>query len=209
MRIGKVRRVLSRPASLTLVFMLLAAPGTASAQRFGGDFGGAGGFWAVYVDPGIDGDRGFGRDVGAAVALGGRGFLQTGRVRLGGGAVGGSFLDEGQNTAGNRVQGGLSFGGFTAEYLAVQQNLEISVGGMIGGGVLTLEELLPAQPGDDPDTERLRRRRETIFAGYPWARVGYNPAPFVNAGLQVGYLLGSEDVNGFAVGIDVALGLIP
>ena len=199
----------NRSTALAVLMALLALPGTASAQRFGGDFGGAGGFWAVYVSPGLESDRTFGRDVGGAAALGGRGFLQTGRVRLGGGAVGGSFVDEGQNPDGNRVQGGLSFGGFTAEYLAVQQNVEVAVGGMIGGGVLTLEELLPAEPDDDADVERLRRREEAVFAGYPWVRLGYNAAPFVNAGLQVGYLLGGGDVSGFAVGIDITVGLIP
>jgi hypothetical protein len=39
--------------------------------------------------------------------------------------------------------------------------------------------------------------------------VGYNPAPLVNAGLQLGYLIGTDDVGGVAVGIDVMVGLIP
>lgn len=194
---------------LAVACVWLALPATASAQRFGGDFGGAGGLWAVYIAPGISSERSFDRDLGAVVALGGRGFLQTGKVRLGGGAAGGGFVDAGSNAAGNRVDGGLSFGGFIAEYLAVQQNLEVTVGGMIGGGVLTLEELLPAQLGDDPDVERFRRRQETLFVGYPWVRVGYNPAPFVNAGLQIGYLFAAEDAGGFAVGLDVSVGLIP
>lgn len=198
-----------RHSALALASAILFLPATASAQRFGGDFGGAGSFWAVYVNPGVGVDRSFGADLGGVFALGGRGFLQTGRVRLGGGAVGGSFTDEGFNGAGNKVEGGLSFGGFTAEYLVVQRDYEVAAGAMIGGGVLTVEELLPAVPGDDPDVDRLRRRREGIFAGYPWVRVGYNPAPFVNAGLQLGYFFGTEDVNGFAVGLDVGLGLIP
>lgn len=201
--------VADRYLALALVGALFLITDTAAAQRFGGDFGVAGGFWTVYVNPDVDADRSFDRDLDGVVALGGRGFLQTGRVRLGGGAAGGSFTDEGLNAAGNRVEGSLSFGGFTAEYLAVQQNFELSFGAMIGGGKLTTEELLPAQVGDDPDVERLRRREEAIFAGYPWVRAAYNPAAFVNAGIQVGYFVGSENVGGFAIGIDVALGLIP
>ncbi|UCF20830.1 MAG: hypothetical protein JSU87_05325 [Gemmatimonadota bacterium] len=179
--------------------------GPAYAQRFGGDYGGGGGVWLIYLDPGLTTERSFDRDVGNVIAIGGRGFLQTGKVRLGGGAFGGGFTDEGLNESGNKVQGGLSAGGFTAEYLAVQQNLELIVGGLLGGGVLTIEESL----GAAGDIEELRRRRETIFVGYPWVRVGYNPAPFVNAGFQLGYLIGSADVGGVALGIDVAVGLIP
>ena len=184
---------------------LLLTGGPAYAQRFGGDYGGGGGVWLVYVAPDIETERSFERDVGGVVAIGGRGFLQTGKVRLGGGAFGGGFTDEGLNGAGNKVKGGLSAGGFIAEYLAVQQNLEVTVGGLLGGGVLTIEESL----GTSGDVEDLRRRRDTIFVGYPWVRVGYNPAPFVNAGLQLGYLLGTDDVGGVAVGIDVMVGLIP
>lgn len=198
-----------RLTTLFLSCWLVLLPGSALAQRFGGDFGGAVGFWLLYVDPGIKEDRSFGRDVEGVVAFGGRGFLQTGRVRLGGGGFGGSFSSEGLNESGNRVQGGLSGGGFVAEYLLVQQNLELAVGGLAGGGVVTIEELLPPEPGDSGDVERLRRRREGIFIGYPWVRLGYNPAPLVNAGLQLGYLVGSEDVGGFAVSIDVLVGIIP
>lgn len=185
--------------------VFLVAPEPASAQRFGGDFGGGGGFWLVYADPGIDSDRSFGRDVGGVVALGGRGFLQTGKVRLGGGAFGGGFVDEGVNSGGNRVQGGFSAGGFTAEYLIVQQNLELVIGGMAGGGVLTIEEIVSVSG----EVEDLRRRREPMFVGYPWVRVGYNPATFINVGLQLGYMAGTQDVSGFAIGLDIMAGLIP
>lgn len=185
------------------VFLLL--PESACAQRFGGDFGGGGGFWLVYADLGIDADRSFGRDVGGVVALGGRGFLQTGRVRLGGGAFGGGFVDEGSNSGGNRVQGGFSGGGFTAEYLVVQRNLELAVGGMAGGGVLTIEEIV----GVSGEVEELRRRRESMFLGYPWLRVSYNPAPLINVGLQLGYMAGTQEVGGFAIGLDIMAGLIP
>ncbi|NIN73272.1 MAG: hypothetical protein GTO46_15380 [Gemmatimonadetes bacterium] len=185
--------------------VLLLLPESASAQRFGGEFGGGGGFWLVYADLGIDVDRSFGHDVGGVVTLGGRGFLQTGKVRLGGGAFGGGFVDEGLNSAGNRVQGGFSAGGFTAEYLIVQQNLELVIGGMAGGGVLTIEEIVIVSGG----VEDLRRRRESMFVGYPWVRVGYNPAPFINVGLQLGYVAGTQDVGGFAIGLDVMAGLIP
>jgi hypothetical protein len=198
-----------RLPTLFLCCWSVLLPGSAFAQRFGGDFGGAVGFWLLYVDPGIEENRSFGRDVGDVVAFGGRGFLQTGRVRLGGGGFGGSFSCEGLNESGNRVQGGLSGGGFVAEYLLVQRNLELAVGGLAGGGVVTIEELLPPEVGDSGDVERLRRRREGIFIGYPWVRLGYNPAPLVNAGLQLGYLVGSEDVGGFAVSIDVLVGIIP
>jgi len=198
-----------RLSTLLLCCWLILLPGSAFAQRFGGDFGGAVGFWLLYVDPGIEEDRSFGRDVGGVVAFGGRGFLQTGRVRLGGGGFAGSFSCEGLNESSNRVQGGLSGGGFVAEYLLVQRNLELTVGGLAGGGVVTIEELLPPEMGDLGDIERLRRRRDGIFIGYPWVRLGYNPAPFVNAGLQLGYLIGSEDVGGFAVSLDVLVGIIP
>ena len=178
---------------------------TAFSQRLGGDFGGGGQFWVLYIDPGIDVDRSFGRDVGGVTAIGGRGFLQTRRVRLGGGGFGGSFSDEGLNEDGNRVQGGLSAAGFTAEYLAVQQDLEVAVGALLGGGVLSLEERLSVSG----DVEELRRRRDAIFVAYPWVRLGYNPAPFVNVGLQLGYFVGTEDVGGFAIGLEVGVGLIP
>ncbi len=185
--------------------VLLILPEPASAQRFGGDFGGGGGLWLVYADLGIDEDRSFGRDVGGVITLGGRGFLQTGKVRLGGGAFGGGFVDKGQNTAGNSVQGGFSAGGFTAEYLIVQQNLELVIGGMVGGGVLTIEEIVSVSG----EVEDLRRRKESMFVGYPWVRLGYNPAPFINVGLQLGYMAGTQDVGGFAVGLDIMAGLIP
>jgi hypothetical protein len=185
--------------------VLLILPDPASAQRFGGDFGGCGGFWLVYADLGIDADRSFGRDVGGVITLGGRGFLQTGKVRLGGGAFGGGFVDKGQNSAGNSVQGGFSAGGFTAEYLIVQQNLELVIGGMAGGGVLTIEEIVSVSG----EVEDLRRRKESMFVGYPWVRVGYNPAPFINVGLQLGYMVGTQDVGGFAMGLDIMAGLIP
>jgi hypothetical protein len=181
------------------------APGSAEAQRFGGDYGGAGGFWLVYFDPGLEAAESFGRDVGAIVALGGRGFLQTGRFRLGGGGVGGGFVDEGTNASGNTVSGGFSGGGLVAEYLAVQRNVELAVGGMVGGGVLTVEESLAV----NGDVEDLRRRRDSIFTAYPWVRLGWNPAALVNVGLQVGYLIGTSDVGGFAVGLDILVGLIP
>jgi hypothetical protein len=195
----------NKAITLLLASVLLLLPGSAFAQRFGGDFGGGGGFWLLYVDLGIEEDRSFGRDVGAVVALGGRGFLQTGKIRLGGGAFGGGFTDEGLNSVGNKVQGGFSAGGFTAEYLVLQQNLEIIVGGMVGGGVLTIEERISVTG----EIEELRRRRDSMFVGYPWVRVGYNPAPFVNVGLQLGYLVGTGDVGGFAVGLDIMAGLIP
>lgn len=184
---------------------LLLDPAGAAAQRFGGQYGVAGGFWMLYVDPGVDEARSFGRDVGGVVALGGRGFVQLGRVRLGGGGFGGSFTDEGLNAVGDVVEGGLSGGGFTAEYLAIQQNFELIVGAMVGGGSLTIEEIQSSMGGVD----QLLRRRDTIFLGYPWVRAGYNLAPFVNAGVQLGYLIGSNDVDGFAVGIDIVVGLIP
>ncbi len=191
------------PLLLACVITLL--PRSAFAQRFGGDYGAAAGFWLVYVDLGINEDLSFGRDVGGAVMLGGRGFLQVGRVRLGGGAFGGGFTNEGLNESGNRVQGGLSAGGLTAEYLAVQQNLEVTLGGMVGGGVLTIEERISVSG----DVEELRRYRDSMFVGYPWVRVGYNPAPFVNVGLQLGYFVGTGEAEGFAVGLDIMVGVIP
>ncbi len=190
---------------LLLALSLSFVPRSASAQRFGGQFGGGGGFWVLLIDPDAGEDRAFGRDLGAVIAVGGRGFLQTGRVRLGGGAFGGGFLDEGLNSDGNDVRGSLSAGGFTFEYLAVQQNLEVIVGGLVGGGSLTLEQRLAVSG----DVETLERRRDTIFVGYPWVRLAYNLAPFVNAGLQLGYLIGSKDVGGPAVGLDIQVGLIP
>ncbi len=191
--------------ALALAFVLALLPATAWAQRFGGQFGGAGGFWLVFVDLDVDDERSLGRSLDGVIGLGGRGFLQTGRVRLGGGAFGGGFIDEGLNSAGNEVEGRLSAGGFTFEYLAVQQNIEVVVGGLVGGGSLTVEERLGSAGG----VESLRRQRDNIFVGYPWARVAYNLAPFANAGLQLGYLLGSRDVGGFAIGLDVMVGLIP
>ncbi len=191
--------------ALALTWALTLLPATAWAQRFGGQFGGAGGFWLVFVNPDVDNDQSFGRDLGGVIGLGGRGFLQTGRVRLGGGAFGGGFVDEGLNPAGNEVEGGLSAAGFTFEYLAYQQNLEVMVGGLVGGGSLTLEERLGSAGG----VESLRRRRDRVFVGYPWVRVGYNLAPFANAGLQLGYLFGTRDIGGFAIGLDVLVGLIP
>lgn len=191
--------------ALAIASVLTLLPATASAQRFGGQFGGAGGFWLVFVNPDVGEDRSFGLDLGGVIGLGGRGFLQTGRVRLGGGAFGGGFIDEGLNPAGNEVEGSFSAAGFTFEYLAYQQNLEVTVGGLVGGGSLTLEERLGSAGGVDS----LRRRQDTIFIGYPWARVGYNLAPFANAGIQLGYLFGTRDIGGFAIGLDVLVGLIP
>lgn len=196
---------MNRAIVATLAGVLLLTPESAFAQRFGGDYGGGGGFWLVYAGLGIETDRAFGRDVGGVVALGGRGFLQTGVVRLGGGAFGGGFVDKGLNSTGNRVQGGFSAGGFTAEYLVVQRNLELIIGGMAGGGILTIEEVVSVSGG----VEDLRRRRETMFVGYPWVRVGYNPAPFINVGLQLGYMVGTQEVGGFAAGLDFMVGLIP
>lgn len=188
-----------------VVMAILVAPGEASAQRFGGQFGGAGGFWFLYVSPDIEEARSFDRDVGGLLLLGGRGFLQVGRVRLGGGGLGGSFADEGLNPAGNDVSGGLDAGGFTAEYLVLQKDIEVAVGGLIGGGEFRFEERLAV----DGDVESLNRRQRAIFVGMPWARAGYNVAPFVNVGAQLGYLIGSEDIDGFTLGFDVLVGLIP
>ena len=188
-----------------LLLASLAVPGEVEAQRFGGQFGAAGGFWLQYVTADAGVERSFGRDLGDLILTGGRGFIQTGRVRLGGGAFGGSFLDEGVNAAGNEVTGGLGGAGFVAEYLVVQQNLEVTVGGLIGGGTITIEELL----GVDGEVESLNRIEDTIFIGIPWVRVGYNIAPFVNTGFQVGYLLGSQGFDGFSISVDVTAGLIP
>jgi hypothetical protein len=190
---------------LLLAFVGTLVPSTGYAQRFGGDYGAAAGLWVLFVDPGIDSEDSFDRDLGGVIAFGGRLFFQTGRVRLGGAFFGGGFTKEGVNGDGLDVSGGLSAGGFTAEYLAVQQNLELSLGGMLGGGTLNVEELM----GVSGDVESINRRRDTIVLGYPWARIGYNPAPFVNVGLQVGYLLATQGVGGFSVGLDIVVGLIP
>lgn len=183
----------------------LVLPNSAQAQRFGGQFGGGAAFWVVYVDPGISPDQSFGRDVGEVIALGTRAFVQTGKVRLGAGFFSGGFTDAGLNQDGNPVDGGLSSGGLIGEYLALQQNFEIAVGGMAGGGVITIEERI----GTTGDIETLRRRREAFFAAYPWVRFGYNPAPFINVGLELGYYGGTKDVGGFAAALDIVVGLIP
>lgn len=188
-----------------LAGVLTIIPDTAFGQRFGGDYGAAAGFWLLYIDPGIEASESFGRDLGNIAAMGGRLFFQTGRFRLGGAAFGGSFVDEGLNEAEYKVSGGLSAAGVTAEYLVVQQNLEVTLGGMFGGGTLNIEEQSDVTSG----VETLRRRRQSIFMGYPWARVGYNPAPFINVGLELGYLLGTEGVGGPAIGLDILVGLIP
>jgi hypothetical protein len=192
------------------LFLLVAAavtltPTAALAQRFGGDYGGAVGLWLMYADPGIDAQDSFGRDLGGVAGIGGRLFFQKNRLRLGLGGFTGGFIDDGLNDAGNQVQGGLSAGGFIAEYLIVQQNLEVAAGAMAGPGLVSLEEILDA----GEDIENLDRRRYTFVAGYPWVRLGYNPMPFVNVGLELGYFFGSEGVGGFAGGIDVLVGLIP
>lgn len=197
---GAVHRRLA--LALALIFTL---PGSGFAQRFGGQFGGAAGFWLVYVSPDVESTRSFDKDVEGVLAVGGRAFVQTGRVRLGGGGFDGSFTGEGLNPSGNDVSGGLSAAGFIAEYLLVRQDVEVAIGGMAGGGVLTIEERL----GVTGDVETLNRRRDTVFVGFPWVRLGYNPAPFVNVGLQLGYLYASEDVGAFSLGIDVLVGLIP
>ncbi|NIR42613.1 MAG: hypothetical protein GWN99_01875 [Gemmatimonadetes bacterium] len=190
---------------ITIVVAIALHPGSASGQRFGGQFGGGAAFWLVYIDPGLEAGESFNRDVGNVVGIGGRAFFQTGRFRLGGGAFGGSFTDAGLNSAGNEVDGGMSGGGFIAEYLIVQRNVELAVGGMAGGGVVTVEERISVAG----DVEELRRRRESTFAGYPWVRLGYNLAPFVNAGLHLGYFIGTSGVGGFGAGIDITVGLIP
>lgn len=194
--------------SIIVALAVLAAaamPSEARAQRFGGQFGAAGGFWLQYLAAEAGDERSFGRDLGHLILTGGRGFLQTGRVRLGGGAFGGSFVDEGVNPSGNEVTGGLGGAGFTAEYLLVRQNLEVTVGGFIGGGTITIEELLDVQG----EVETVNRVEDTIFLSIPWVRVGYNIAPFVNTGLQVGYLVGTQGFDGFSLAIDVTAGLIP
>jgi hypothetical protein len=198
--------VVARGIALLGVFLALA-PAPAVAQRFGGDYGGAVGLWIVYADPGIDAADSFDRDLGGVAAVGGRLFFQTGRLRLGLGGFTGGFTGDGANEDGYQVQGGLTSGGFIAEFLIVQQNLEVAAGGMLGPGRLTLEEIV--DPADDDGFEVLRRDRKTIAVAYPWARVGYNPMPFVNLGLEAGYMIGSEGVGGFAAGIEVLLGLIP
>lgn len=196
---------MSRILALSLFLVLMHTPQPLHAQRFGGQFGAGGGFWLPFIAVDVDEDRGFGRDLGQVVGLGGRGFLQTGRVRLGGGGLSGTFTDEGLNSAGNEVTGSLSVGGFTFEYLVVQGNLEVTLGGMVGGGIINIEESIARSGG----VEMLNRRRDAIFTAFPWARLGYNPATFVNVGLQVGYLVGTKDYSGFVVGVDVVAGIIP
>lgn len=192
--------------ALILALVLSALwPSRALAQRFGGQYGGGGGFWMQYLAPNLDAKDGFGRDLGGAVTLGGRGFVQIGRVRLGGGGFGGGFTGEGVNGAGNEVTGGVSGGGFIAEYLVLQRNLEVAVGGLAGGGSFSVEERLAVEG----DVETLHRRKKSVFIGQPWVRVAYNLAPFVNAGLQLGYLIGSRDLHGVSVGLDVLIGLFP
>ncbi len=190
---------------LLVAALLMLAPTPALAQRFGGDYGGAVGLWLVYADPGIDAQDSFGRDLGGVLGVGGRLFFQKTRLRLGLGGFTGGFTGDGLNDAGNQVQGGLSAGGFIFEYLIVQQNLEVAAGAMAGPGLVSLEEILDL--GDD--IENLDRRRYTFVAGYPWVRLGYNPMPFVNVGLELGYFFGTEGVGGFAGGIDILVGLIP
>jgi hypothetical protein len=185
--------------------VLFSLPNSAEAQRFGGTFGGGAAFWLVYVDPGINTEDSFDRDIGNVVALGARAFFQTGRARLGAGFFSGGFTDEGTNDAGNKVTGSLSSGGFIAEYLALQTNFEIAVGGMAGGGSITVEEHISSSG----DLENLLRRRTSYFAAYPWVRFAYNPAPLVNVGIDLGYYFGTNDVGGFAVGLDIVVGLIP
>ncbi len=187
------------------LFLLLSQGEVAHAQRFGGQFGAAAGFWLQYLVVDIKTEDSFGRDLGNIVLLGGRGFVQSGRVRLGFGAFGGSHVNEGVNAAGNEVTGGLSGAGFTAEYLVVQKNLELVIGGFAGGGTLLAEERL----GVSGDVEMLNRREDTIFFGIPWVRLGYNIAPFVNTGIQLGYLVGSQGLDGLTLSIDVFAGLIP
>jgi hypothetical protein len=196
-----VKRVLF----LTAVFVLFFQPGSAFAQRFGGQFGGAGGFWMLLIDPGVPTGESFGRNIGEVLAFGGRGWLQTGKIRLGGGAFGGGFTDEGLNEAGNEVGGGLAAGGFTAEYLVIQRNVEVIAGALFGGGVVTIEERL----GVTGDVEQLLRRQTSFLTSYPWVRVGYNPAALVNVGLELGYMFGTNGVGGPALGLDVMIGLIP
>ena len=128
-----------------------------------------------------------------------------GLLCLGAGFFGGGFTNEGPNESGNKVDGRLSSGGFIAEYLALQKNFEVALGGMAGGGVITVEEHISSTG----DVELLRRRRTSYFAAYPWVRLGYNPAPFVNVGLDLGYYFGTNDVGGFAASLDIVVGLIP
>ncbi len=196
---------MNRTRTLLVAVFLTLLPHSAFAQRFGGQVGAGGGFWLLYMVPNIESDQSFGRDLGDVVTLGARAFVQFERVRLGGGGFGGGFTSEGLNASGNEVTGGVSGGGFTAEYLALRQNLEIAFGGFAGGGVVTVEE----RQSIIGDEETLKRRRDTIFIGLPWVRLGYNPAPFVNVGLQLGYFIGTRDFDGFTVGLDVMVGLIP
>lgn len=194
-------------ALLGLAAILAFAPTPAAAQRFGGDYGGAFGLWIIYGDPGLDAQRSFGRDLGGLAAVGGRIFFQTGRARLGLGGFTGAFVGDGPNEAGNQVQGGLTTGGVIAEYLVVQQNVEVALGGMLGPGRLSVEEVLVQAGGDG--VENLDRQRDTIIVGYPWARLAYNPMPFVNLGLELGYLIGGEGIGGLTGGVDIMVGLIP
>lgn len=194
-------------ALLLAASVVVSAPTPSVAQRFGGDYGGAFGLWIVYGEPGLDAERSFGRDLGGLAAVGGRIFFQTGRARLGLGGFSGAFVSDGPNQAGNQVQGGLTTGGFIAEYLVVQQNLEVALGGMLGPGRLSVEEVLIQAGGDG--IENLDRDRDTIIVGYPWARVGYNPMPFVNVGLELGFLIGGEGIGGPAGGVEIMVGLIP
>lgn len=196
-------------ALLLLIAVLAVTPRPALGQRFGGDYGAAFGLWIVFGDPGLDAERSFDRDLGPVAAVGGRIFFQTGRARLGLGGFTGGFVSDGPNEDDppRQVQGGLTTGGFIAEYLVVQRNLEVALGGMLGPGRLSVEKVLV--PADDDGVENLDRYRNTILVGYPWARVGYNPKPFVNVGLELGYLVGGEGIGGFASSIELMLGLIP
>lgn len=189
----------------SVVCLLVAQADRAEAQRFGGQFGAAGGFWLQYLVADVGDDRNFGRDLGDLVLVGGRGFIQSGRVRLGGGGFGGAFVDEGVNEAGNEVTGGFSGGGLIIEYLIRQQDLELLVGGLIGGGTLNIEERISVTG----NVETVNRVRDTLFIGQPWVRVGYNLAPFLNTGVQIGYLIGTQGFDGFSLGIDITAGLIP
>lgn len=196
---------MNRTFALVLGLTLTLLPEPALAQRFGGQIGGAGGFWLLYIVPNIDADQSFGRDLGNVVTLGARAFAQLERVRIGGGVFGGSFTNEGLNSAGNEVSGSVSAGGFTAEYLFLRKNVELALGGLAGGGVVTIEERLNVTG----DVETLNRRKDSMFVGLPWVRLAYNAAPFVNLGLELGYFIGTADFDGFTAGIDVMVGLIP
>ncbi len=197
--------MVSRILATLAVLFVCCQPDAAWAQRFGGQFGGAAGFWLQYMIPNIDTRSTFGRDLGDLVLVGGRGFIQTGRVRLGFGAFGGSFTDEGVNSAGNEVSGGLNAAGLTAEYLIVQKELELIVGGFIGGGTLNVEELLSVTG----EVETINRVKESLVIGIPWVRAGYNIAPLVNVGVEVGYMVGTQGFDGLTIGLDILAGLIP